>query len=163
MILFGSCLADEFVIDTVFVVRDFVDHKVETYASALAGRVPAEYLAVSVKPLYASDGKAEDGCVPNKAQSWRLYVGATIDNPVEGMYSFFPCLLRADAKSGFPRPAVRDARIITPSARQGFRLNPQTSVRNCQSLWKTVVDQVSAKGLWLGTYAEMPERRKSHV
>ncbi len=81
---------------------------------------------------------------PNTAQSWRLYVGATIDNPVEGMYSFFPCLLRADARSGFPRPAGTPGSLPL-SAKQVSGSIPQTSVRDC-SRWRTIVDQVSAKG-----------------
>lgn len=163
VILFGSCLADEFVLDTVFVVRDWADHKLQTYTSALAGRVPQEYIDVCVRPLYASDGKVEDGCVPNQAQSWRLYIGATHDNPLEGMYSFFPCLPRSGAKRSFCRPAIRDGEFVTGSSRQGFRLNPQVSVRDCTRLWQEVVEQVLSAGLWMGVNAEMPARRGAAV
>lgn len=161
VILFGSCVADEFVLDTVFVARDWVDHDISNYEIRLKGRVPDAYWHVTLGPQYHSD-RDNGSCGSEPQRSYRLYIGATHDDPFEGMFSFFPCRLRGEAPDGFARPVIRDPRFITDNHRQGKRLNSQSTLNESRRLWDTVVSQVLRQANQLGVYAEMPEQRASH-
>jgi hypothetical protein len=97
VILFGSCRRDRFMLDTVFVVDRYVDHRRKDRATALAGKISATYEAVTIDPWYRGNDPDD--------VSYRLYFGATVDAPIEGMFSYVPCLPRADAPSGFARPS----------------------------------------------------------
>lgn len=100
VILFGSCRSgSRFVVDTVFVVADHIDHTKLDHRDRLRGRVPPTYEAVTLAPWYANTDEP--------ARIHRLYIGATYDETVEGMFSFVPCLPNALAPKGFARPTVR--------------------------------------------------------
>jgi hypothetical protein len=47
-----------------------------------------------------------------------LYLGATYDNPVEGMFSFTPALSASDDGPRFTRPPYGDTRFVNPQSRQ---------------------------------------------
>src|SRR5918996_591574 len=71
VILFGSCLdSARFVIDTVFVVAQFVEHS----SVEPARQVDETYRTMSLDCLYAD----------SKHRSFRLYSGATPDNTIGG-------------------------------------------------------------------------------
>ncbi len=162
VILFGSFVAGAFVLDTVFVVRYWIDHASHNYKSVLDGRVPHGFKEVTLNPLYLS-GRSKKGCSSHES-SYRLYIGATHDNPWEGMYSFFPCLPFEEGRRGFARPIIRDSEdshFITNNLPRGYRLNPQVDLTQTHSLWQSVVDQVLKQSLHLGVYAQMPEYRSS--
>jgi hypothetical protein len=159
VILFGSCLEDEFVLDTVFVVRDWIDHGHSSYQSAVKGRVPPGYMDVAINPLYLSGRGAKDGCPTDAGRSYRLYFGATHDEPFDGMFSFFPCLPLESGRRGFARPIITDDRIITRNHKQSFRHNAESTPENVREYWRGVVEQVLGQGLWLGVHARMPEVR----
>ena len=59
IILFGSCSSDRFLLDTVFVVRDFIDHGRDSYRDVLRGAVPQAYWTVTLGPWYSGppDGR----------------------------------------------------------------------------------------------------------
>jgi hypothetical protein len=155
VILFGSCIGkSSFVIDTVFVVDDSVDHDAGTQ-SRLFKDVPEVYRDVTLQAWYdpAPDG---GGCVKPPDESFRLYRGATIDRPVGEMFSFFPCCPVDPATPGFARPTIKLRGVITNNLIQGKRLNPQRTLADVQALWRRVVDQVESQGLWLGVHAAMP-------
>lgn len=147
VILFGSCRHDRFVLDTVFVVREHVDHGLTNRDSALAA-VSDTYRSVVIGPWYHSP--------PFPYQSFRLYSGATPVDPVHGMFSFAPCALRAERPHGFARPVIELPEAITNAHKQSFRLNPQASIAAAATLWRSVVEQVLRAGLVLGTHFEMP-------
>lgn len=157
VILFGSSLQGHFVLDTVFVVKDWIDHNKNTLRDLLHGRVPEQYIDAVIRPLYES-GRKKDACSDDEGRSWRLYRGATYDEPVDGMYSFFPCLPQIDGRRTFRRPSIDDERIVTSSARQGFRLNPQPRLADVVRLWQSVAERVQEQ-LWLGIHATPPEMR----
>ena len=155
MILFGSYVADRFVLDTVFVIGKGdragavagVEHDSTTFRR-LRGVVPAAYLDVTLEPWYSED----------PAEPCRLYDGATVDAPIDGMYSFFPCLPWTDGRNGFARPHLDLPGVMTQSQRQGRRVSVVTE-RVISSLWAEVGAQVVSQGLQLGVSAEMPPRR----
>lgn len=160
VILFGSCVSDEFALDTVFVIRDRIDHDRATYRSVPNGRVPPGYMGVALNPLYLSGRGGEEGCPSDSSRSFRLYLGATHAAPTDGMFSFFPCLPLENGSVGFARPIIKDSRVITSNLRQGKRLNPQADRAQLRDLWRSVVDQVLQQDLWLGIQAHMPECRR---
>lgn len=151
LILFGSCREKcRFVVDTVFVVGDFVDHSAADWEENLTARISDTYRKVTLEPWY-------HGSVP-PGQSHRLYVGATPERPVGGMFSFFPCLPCNKAGLGFARPEVHIPGFITRHLTQGKKIARDLSLAEVSDLWGQVVRQVEAQGLSLGVYAELPSR-----
>ncbi len=165
VVLFGSSKNDEFLLDTVFVVKGYIDHDVSNFEEKLKANVSSVYWDVTVKPWYKGDcgfsgcQKEEKtaGCRGDEKQTWRLYFGATIHDRENDMFSFFPCKPDSEEK-GFPRPAIQIQDIINGEITQGKKLNrmyPKDHGR-IKELWREVVTQVQDKGLALGVYAEEP-------
>jgi len=111
VVLFGSGFADGgkkyWVLDTVFVVGDYVDHNVTNFNERLTNRVPACYEQVVLGRTYGEH--AERRHLPR-----RLYIGATHAEPREGMFSFFSA----------PRPATTEVSHDQKSASR-----PTTSIQ----------------------------------
>jgi len=150
VILFGSCqLRSRFVIDTVFVVTRSIDHSAADWERVLDDRVSRVYREVTLIPWYGS--LLPDG------QSHRLYFGATPENPIGGMFSFFPCQPSQPGGSGFARPEIVLPGRITPTLNQGTKITSDVRLDEMHRLWRQVADQVIAEGLALGTYAQLPE------
>jgi hypothetical protein len=160
VILFGSCLdKNRFVLDTLFVVDDWIDHNKNNYKKVLGTTVSQGYAEVTIAPWYEeSSPESESGILNGSQESWRLYSGAGYENSVQGMYSFFPCVPYEDGSKGFARPVITLPRAITNNLCQGKRLNPQSSIEEVKALWNEVVAQVQEQGLAFGVYAQMPSR-----
>ncbi|MBU1692650.1 MAG: hypothetical protein KKC51_01670 [Verrucomicrobia bacterium] len=154
VILFGSGKGrSRFVLDTVFVVADYVDWNLSNYRERLKDVVPPEYFHVTLEPI-AYEMKIRN---MTSSQTFRLYLGATFDQPYEGMFSFFPCRpYREEDAGGFARPTLRRKGIITDNLTQGQRLNPMPGPEAVRELWVDTVRQVLEQGLYLGVHAELP-------
>jgi hypothetical protein len=151
-ILFGSCIDKErFVVDTVFVVDSWIDYLAGNHTPQITTAVSGTYLEVTLKP----------GCngEDSKGQRRRLYFGATPQKPVDGMYSFFPCLPLEKAPSGFARPTITLPGLITPHLTQGRKTTPITGSAHGVELWADVKAQVERQGLSLGTFVRLPEKK----
>ncbi len=158
VILFGSGRhRSQFVVDTVFVVADYVDWNLSNYRERLKGVVPREYFHATLEPI-AYEMKVRN---LSPSQTFRLYIGATFEKPYEGMFSFFPCLPfgKGEAK-GFTRPVIRRAGIITDNLTQGQRMNPTPDMSMVRALWKDVARQVLEQGLCLGNHADLPKLKR---
>ena len=155
VILFGSGQhRTQFVVDTVFVVADYVDWNLSNYRERLKDVVPPEYFHATLEPI-AYEMKVRD---LSPSQTFRLYLGATREKPHEGMFSFFPCLPAKDGEAnGFARPVLRRAGIVTDNLTQGQRLNPQPNAAAVRALWADVARQVLDQGLCLGVQADLPK------
>lgn len=160
VILFGSCVGrSDFVVDTVFVVDDWIDHSRLNYREKLANVVPDTYKDVTISPWYQESFGERKSCVrAGSSESWRLYFGTTYQNPLHGMFSFFPCLPYEEGSRGFARPHVRIREAITDTLTQNYRLCPQQSLDDVKALWAEVVRQVEEQGLMLGVSADMPRK-----
>ncbi len=152
IILFGSCLGlSRFVVDTIFVVDRWMDHSARDHERPeLRREVAKAFGDVVLDRWYA-------GCSASEHR-FRLYFGATPDNPVDGTFSFFPCLPEAEASRGFARPTIQIDRRITATLKQGKKLTLLDSGAVANAVWREVVDQVRAQGLRLGVRAELPPR-----
>jgi hypothetical protein len=161
VILFGSCETNAFVLDTVFVVRHWKDHTRTTHPKDLAGAISQQYKEVSILPGYAGSRVEGTSCTPaGREKEWRLHSGASYDNPVQGMYSFFPCRPYEVTPKGFARPRIHLPGKIRGNLYQSKKYSEPLSPENMKLDWEEVVRQVKAEGLGLGVYAEMPKRRE---
>jgi hypothetical protein len=151
LVLFGSKLHGEFVLDTVFVVDD----ESTRYMLSQADEIPAPdwTRAVLLEPLKA----ASDG----HAAPFRMYQGRrrrTNHDP----FSFVPCMPWRDDGAPFARPAIRlGRRWIEPNLAQGAKATPATT-DEIRHLWREIVDQVAERaGLGLGFNLEPPAQVSS--
>lgn len=158
VIAFGSKVKREpkWALDTVLVVRDSLPYDPLDPRKALEGKVPEAFLNVTGGPL-TEDPKLKELADEGKAPEFRLYRGATPNDPVDGMFSFFPAI-PADSESCFSRPVVTlDDKFFTAN---NFRVPKGT--RHCRKsdelrcIWDSLVAQVRRDDLVLGTRAEMP-------
>jgi hypothetical protein len=161
VIIFGSGFNDageaRWVLDTVFVVSDYVDHNISNYQDRLRDRVPPGYDQVVLGPTYEAHS-------PRRNLPRRLYIGATYDNPVNGMFSFFPCVAPG-TDQGFARPEIRLSSTLTgkhfnPRLRQGMKGqgNGALTLGEIKMLWAEVCAQVRLNGCDLGIWADLPNR-----
>lgn len=136
-------------LDTVFVVADSLAYTASGTRQALADATPEAFLVVTGGPIMESG-----------ETSFRLYLGATPDNPVDGMYSYFPAM-PAQGDTGFPRPLIDlPSEYFNPGNWQSPKgVNSERSNEELRGLWNSLATQVREAGLVLGTHAALPERR----
>ncbi|MDY0145898.1 MAG: hypothetical protein RBS84_07945 [Kiritimatiellia bacterium] len=160
VILFGSGKhRSQFIVDTVFVVADYIDFNLTDYRETLKDRVPSEYFHATLEPVVYEMQLRNH----SPSQTFRLYIGATPDQPIEGMFSFFPCRPFSNTESrGFARPTIRRKGTITDNLTQGQRMNPQPDLAAVQILWSDVTRQILEQGLCLGVQAELPKIKELH-
>ena len=143
-------------LDTVLVVANS-----DLYAASGACRMLKDWTSdvfgiVTGGPLA---DKHEAGCAADVRL--RLYWGATPDDPVDGMFSFFPAR-PAGGGTGFPRPVIDlPSEYFNPRSIRGPKGIGRGRTRaKLRSIWAALVAQVRQAGLVLGTHAALPERRE---
>lgn len=173
VVVFGSRKADRWLLDTVLVVADFVDYSPVWARSDLAGTVPATFLDVTAGPLQdnsrhatcISERKRPNPCGGRRANcdpdaTLRLYRGATPNQPVHGMFSFFPAM-PAGGDSGFARPGVElPEPYFNPRLTRGHKQSCGLAAQTLTRLWELLAAQVYDAGLVLGTHAALPQGRQ---
>lgn len=107
VILFGSTSGNNrkesfFQLDTVFVVSNFVEYDISD-ANALTSM--GNYREIVFKMAFPSPA--------DFSLTLRLYIGATYNNPCNGMYSFVPARVWNNNKSGFPRIKLKGMDYLT--------------------------------------------------
>jgi hypothetical protein len=164
VILFGSNKSGCFVLDTVLVVDSWEDHDRDSFFHEVADQIHPTYRAVTFGPLYGARSSCSNkdlGCAP-AGMSYRLYYGAAVENPVEGMFSFFPCSPASSTPSGFARPTIQMTQI-TNTLKMAWRGTDAGSLAELKKLWDKVRCQVERAGLCLGLRAEMPRERPQAI
>ena len=155
VIAFGSgrMIGNErkWVLDTVFVIADSLIYTSPEARRELADVAPEAFLTITGGPL-----------MDRIPASFRLYTGATVDEPAEGMFSFFPAM-PACGDAGFPRPVIDlPGKYFNPRSWQAPKgLRDERASEELRELWEALVAQVREAGLVLGTHATLPERRKA--
>jgi hypothetical protein len=147
VVLFGSHLGGEFVLDTVFVVGDA---EPDPYVPSDNGDLDVDdaFRVCTLNSVATTDGADA---------LFTLFRGATPGRPVNGMYSFVPCR-RADAPyPRFKRPALASSRYVNPTIKQGMKGtgNP-ISLAGATKSWEQVRDQVLDAGCLLGVAFATP-------
>ena len=114
IILFGSVIGDDFVLDTVFVVKAS-----EPFTLRCPPRdISDAFRFCTIESLAAADD--DEGCAAGADDKFTLYRGVTYDDrdQYNGTYSFVPCR-REDAKDfRFRRPAISLSGYINPRSKQ---------------------------------------------
>ena len=108
LVLFGSATGGRFVIDTVVVVAERVCRFTPASDSP---RLPAAFRECTFDSLRTLDDRY------SKA-TFILYRGATPQNPVDGMFSFVPCMRAGDDGPRFERPSIRLAGMVNADSKQ---------------------------------------------
>lgn len=145
VIIFGSTLSPRdkklFMIDTVFVVKEKIPYTPSKAKQILGQKVPDWFFNLTLELL--------------PEEEYVLYIGATYNDPVEGMFSFFPCVPINFQPDGFLRPTLKSGKIeyLTKSGQTqgtgrvwGFDSN---------TVWNVVAEDILNQGLCLGVYAEI--------
>ena len=148
-------------IDTVLVVADSEPYRVSDACRVLKDRVSDVFGIVTGGPL--SDNR-KAGCAAD--EYFRLYQGATPDNPVDEMFSFFPARpRRAGGTAGFPRPEINlPCEYFTPNlSRNAKGVSRERRTDQLRWIWTELVKQVRRAGLVLGTHAALPTRGEPRV
>ena len=156
VILFGSHLDGSFLLDTVFVVDRYEEHNASKFRR-LRDRLSTTYFDVTFRAWYGKFGP--NACAQD---CWRLYFGATIERPVDGMFSFFPCMPADASPRGFARPAIEIPEVITNALRQGQRLNAGLDRNEVRKYWNQVRQKVE-EGQWLGVHALSRKRDRASL
>jgi len=156
VILFGSRLNNKFVVDTVFVVGNYIDYKctedgleelkdnlIKRYS--LSENYIEKYFEIS---LYRFMDSLKSG--NEKDKNYRLYIGATYEDKHECMFSYFPCQPYKKDTQGFVRPNVNLKGKITQELKQGIKLPSCNNIDEVRKYWNKVTRQIINKGLNLG-------------
>lgn len=154
LILFGSAVDGAFVIDTVFVVRDTVGTFRPFEDMSHLGVDPA-FDACTLQSLTTYEPHIG-------ASMYTLYRGATVEDPVHGMFSFAPCRVHGEPDMRFARPAIHLPGSVNPASTQspsGATAGDRRTVAEVVDAWRSVVDQVRAAGLLLGVRFATPPRQ----
>lgn len=156
-------------LDTVLVVKDFKDYAWSDARRSVSDWASSTFLDVTIGPLTGDTGQpTPEGCAPTSPTGCakpgdllRLYRGATPDDPVDGMFSFFPAR-PAGSASGFRRPFIDlPSEYFNPRSAQSPKgLRRDRTPDELRGLWDRLVEQVRDADLVLGTHAELPERRE---
>jgi hypothetical protein len=151
LILFGSYRSGRFYLDTLFVVDESAPLTANELRVSRPTWAPSLYQDMVLAPWHESL-KVK----PALYGRGRLYGGATFNNPLDGMYSVFPCLPASQPTVGFARPAIQLPDYITDTLSQGRRVTELESHDAAYSVWNAVVGQIRDRGLLLGIRADLP-------
>ncbi len=163
IILFGSRLDSQFVLDTVFVVASYIDYAApaQLLHYNLAQQLisfPLEFVEASIRPIV--------GKPASPGENYRLYRGATFDNPVNGMFSYAPAIPASSAPLGFARPALdpplnfigneQNQGIKNIDEDDGYFETAQATGFSVFESWQQVTNSVCSQGLRLGVRFQLP-------
>lgn len=135
IVAFGSHLRGQFVLDTLFVVADRVD--------------------VADPALCSEFAQVNSSHFSGAAQ--QVYLGATFNKPVDGMFSFFPAMpFDGVAPRVFKRPVIKSTGVlsghINPALTQRHRLSRPPSNF---PIWDEIRTKVLRNGNVLGLQANL--------
>ena len=157
VIAFGSNVGKEWVLDTVFVVKNATQHNAENYKNKLSNLSPSGYEEITLRSTYSE--MIENGTIKDRT----FYSGATYNNRYEEMYSFFPCI-PAGEDIGFKRPFIKlNNEYFSEKLNMNFKAtvfnNDDIGRQKIYKIWENIKDQVEMQKLKIGIYAEMPPKR----
>lgn len=143
IVLFGSHIGGDFVLDTVFVV--------ESHVPLVRGSEPSH-----------CDSQLYKNVTLDRIQipkcGLRLYSGQRWRS--DGPFSFVPCKQHHRTWKAFSRPVIRPEGPLTgkisPNLKQNFKELTESASEDGSIIWKEVVRQVISQGCALGTSIDEP-------
>lgn len=123
IILFGSNRGGStnpyFALNTVFVVKESRPYSTTTYENDLQGFISNDYSEIMGLELwrkclnYKEYTPKKSNLAPRaKPVVYTCYKGASYSNPINGMYSFVPCVLSQTNPQGFERVRLTEADFL---------------------------------------------------
>jgi len=154
VVYFGSTFGDDFCADTVLVIASGEPWD------------PADYEGIDADEAFqvctAASLAAGDGCSPDTGLT--LYRGATLEDPVDGMYSFVPAMPAATPYPRFARPPVRLPGLINTKSTRGPRGSARPlAARTARQAWASVRRQVLDTGLVLAVHLDTPPAKTGEI
>ena len=144
VVLFGSKREHVFVLDTVFVVAERLDYGREDLEDLPA---PEHVKDMALRPLYGN---------PERQLRFVLYRGATLEEPLDGRWSYAPALPVEQPGDRFARPRVHlPEGIIKDTLSMGLRSVAMTA-EQLRSTWECVLETVYDAGLVAAVHLEVP-------
>jgi len=177
IILFGSHKEGDFVLDTLFVVKNCIPYSRSNFQN-LRTLVNATYFDLSIAPIFnlkpvecleieedndgsikLKDKEIEEGdCSlysPTKEEMNFMHYEAVMfcdRYKFNGMYSFVPCSI--DGR--FARPKIKLDGIVNPEQKQGLKISRN---QDAVSIWNNIVNQIFDSGLFLMVENEIPQKK----
>jgi len=146
VLVFGSRVRGAFVIDTALVVAETVRHERTDYRARLAGKIDPLAIELTLEPMYAH----------RVTGPFNAMLGASPQEPVDGMFSFVPCLPVDDAIRGFARPDVGAIKGLNPNNWRAAAFNDEIGASEFPGLWRHLAERVLGDGLSLATRLNIP-------
>lgn len=179
VIIFGSCKKQKlqnlkikelwkFVVDTVFVVGNYIDYKFD-YKSTKNGlkvlnepfNLPEDYIIEEYfKISLYHFMKSLKSKKYKKNIKYRLYIGATYEKQYNEMFSYFPCQPYGKGTQGFQRPNIRLDEIKQTQTQGINGTKTAIDIQKAKKLWNDVTNQILNQKLMLGIRAKMPPPEK---
>lgn len=147
IVLFGSRVNHDFVLDTCFVVRSDTDY---TASNRDLGTDGPYVRHVVTDPVF-SDPRNGDA-------TFRLYRAAMKRDDRRTLFSFVPCRLANEENSRFARPVIDLPNLINPNLAMAARCVPLAPC-DIERVWRSVSEQVLAQDLLLGVKLSRPHVR----
>ncbi|KAB0443979.1 hypothetical protein [Lysinibacillus fusiformis] len=145
IIIFGSTFSPRdkkmFVIDTVFVIKKRIPYIPSNAKETLGKEVPDWYYHLTLD------------LIPDNELI--LYIGATFNDPVNEMYSFFPCVPVNLYPNGFNRPTIKSNKIKYLSQSGQTQGTGRIKGFDSATVWNELVNDILCQGLYLGVNAEI--------
>jgi len=177
IILFGSNLNGHFVLDTVFVIKDYFEYKIKDIKNINA-KYNDVFYEVSLIPISLSSQidckeliKDDVGlCVAKSCddendyypsitiKKYRIYNAVMYDErkKFEGLFSYSPCLPNSSGAKGFSRPVINSS-ALSQTLNQGLK------IIDAKSMWHDVTKQVLDSGLNLMIKNKLPQKLYNSV
>ena len=156
VIIYYSTEKNSFMIDTVFVVGEVVGRYKRNYYDEIKPYITEMYNQTVILPALYGSGLNID----NKAE-FTLYHSATYNNPVNGMFSYFPCRLSSEGfAKGFPRFELCNGKLtddIQIKQKQGFGILETKGQNHIKDIWMILTEQITQSGFLLGIQADEPQ------
>jgi hypothetical protein len=165
LILFGTRYGDTygklFHLDTVFVVKGYIDYDVDNVDTIATSKIPANngelYKNISLKLACP--------CKKSPHVRQRLYWGVSWNekDKFDGMYSFSPAKLYNNAdpeKYMFSPVIIRDKNFITDDLTQGINSHEKNTgfaIETVKKLWESIRDQCRNAGCVEAVRFEIPK------
>lgn len=141
LILFGSTKGNKsqdafFQLDTVFVVGDYVEYIPEQQIQDK--RISDYYKKLTLERCFNYSAK----CTPKASEQtnlkFRIYIGATFENPYEGMYSYVPAKIFNGEKTGFPRIKLQNLDFITNNLNASPKITSFDQIEPIKKAWDII-------------------------
>ncbi len=179
LIVFGSCIDNEFCIDTVFIVKSYTEYSRKKYEFLLE-KTNSQYFHASIKPLFDKGGTdeakyeeiiSENTCEVSFDSSEKCYNAAGENNfrSYEGLmysdskeiFSFVPCN-DSSITEGFERPSLKGLdEFFNPKLQQSLKIAKNVSTERIKEVWEEIRKQVLSQGLRLMVKTDLPEIRNN--